>query len=1065
MGLKDDLAKAKAWEAGNGGGSTSGGKKPTTNKGRVKAREKARKTAQKPATTQKSMIRLASRLAALKQDRSLPFGSAEASDVGKALDKAVAGYKQRDLKTALDDAGVEDEDVRKTLLERAKAVNTTSWAETGLDYIGRPGEAVKGALVEGGGNPFSGDTWEGAWEGFSGKKKFSPTQALARGGGAITGVGVSKKEAREFEEGLPGEVRFATNLAGGIALDPLSYLSFGTTSAAKGIVNSIAPRLAQARGIDDVAAVAGALSSKGARALSKTEKALVLEEFGPKALKLLKGAPGGVKVAGRSIPGTGPALKKAGEKIGDVFPGTTAERVVRAPRTGLRQLERAGKGKNLAGQVEQLGAKTIGAAAGKEQLIAKAMNNLAKQVPKAEDRTAIIRVLEGEIPFEQLPPNLQGPAQVLRDRTTKILGEEQRVGLLRQTEDLDLPQEAEGVALGPEGLNEPLAADRYYPRIRTDLGPAPKVGSGKNPLSASVPQRFGREEDIRHASTVDLAEEIPFDLNPFRAVGKRAMQSEREVARLDYLSGLGKIDLDDGMPLLREVGDEPLEAGWKPVTVPVSKTDEAGNIVGVGQRKMAVREEVAAEVQKAMKTLSNESDFGKFASFLDKYMGLWKGYATVPLPFGLGFVIRNATGNVFNSAVLAGTNLRYFKVAKGFQKRVAKGLKEGDPLRYLDDAQARLYQEAVDNNALGSGFFRNDIGDFDPDMALDPATLGQKINPLSDQNVAVSWGRAMNDWIEQNARLGTFLSQRAKGLSPEEAAGITRKYLFDYGDLTEFDQWAKRFSPFWTFTRKNLPLQLEHFVKQPGKYAALEHFMDAARNESAEHHEEFVPEYIRKAGGTVLPFEVGDEPVAYIPDLPPFAASEALAPLESLPGMLKGEPGQDKRFARDLFNTLGIGGPAGVAKALGEVATGRQIFSGREFQPGEQVPLPFYLKPLQPILGDEIPYSQQYLLEQMAPGASKIRGVAPTAEKDQDQQVRRLLSLVTGQQFQPIGDATARSEMYRRYDELGLTQKKLENEGIVLPEGSYASTTKTKKPKAKSGPSPTEIARIEAKLR
>lgn len=1038
------------WDQYKSPGTKPGGSKPKpTNAQRVARAQAQQEVAQSPEYVEKQLIRLASRLASLVKEQDYgPTGNGPSysgedkhgkfnlPDTTNAFRDAVAGFSRHDLRAALNRAGIVNRDVRDYLEEQRHAANTTSWAETGLDYLSRPGQAVQGALVEGGLNPFSGDFWEGAWKGLAGKKQYNPTEAIIRGGASLTGVPITKKEARDYVEELPGPVKFITDTTAGILLDPTTYLTLGTTSAGKAAIATAAERIAEARtaagGIADVAEIANTISRAGFKALPAAEQALVTE---PKLLSLLNQARGGVRFAGKTIPGT-PAFQNAlTDAAGRVLPATSAERLIRAPRTGLRQLERKGAGTDLAGQVERLSARTIGAAPEKERLIAAAMNNLAKRVRDPAERTAIIDALEGRVAFADLPEHLQPIVENLRTRLNDALAKDQSVGLLRDVRDLDLPPEWEGVSLDPEALTEPLTPNTYYPRFREDLAPQPKITSPPNPLTGATPRRFGRAEDLRHESTTALAEDIPFDLNPFRAVGKRTMQSEREVARLEYLDGLQQIKLDDGTPLLQAADDVvDVPAGWKQVDVPVSKLDDVGDIVGVGKQKMLVREEVAVEVQKTLKTLTNESDFGRFAKILDKYMGLWKGYATVPFPFGIGFVIRNATGNVWNSVVLAGTQFKAFGAAKQVQKLVAKGLKEGDPLAYLDDTQRRIYQEAIDNNALGSGFFHNDIGDFDPDVVFDVPGWKQRINPLDDRNVGLETGRRFNDWIEQNARLATFMSQRAKGLSAEQAAAITRKYLFDYTDLTDFDRWAKKFSPFWTFTRKNLPLQLEHMVKQPGKYTSLEHFLDAARGQAAEHPEQNIPEWMRQAGATVLPFKVGNDPVAYVPDLPVFQALDTLQPLTDLPDVLSRKPGADREFARDLFNAAGIGGPIGVPKALAEIASGRQIFSGHEFQPGAEVKLP--------ILDLKVPETWQYLLEQSFPTASKIRGAFPAEERDADARLRRLLSIFTGQQFWPIGDATARSELYRRLDALQGFQAGLENDGFLLPEGEYAPPKK-----------------------
>jgi hypothetical protein len=61
-----------------------------------------------------------------------------------------------------------------------------------------------------------------------------------------------------------------------------------------------------------------------------------------------------------------------------------------------------------------------------------------------------------------------------------------------------------------------------------------------------------------------------------------------------------------------------------------------------------------------------------------------------------------------------------------------------------------------------------------------------------------------------------------RGKSAEEAALSVKKYLFDYGDLTRFERvFVKRAMPFYTWTRKNIPLQLESLWKTPEKFAPI----------------------------------------------------------------------------------------------------------------------------------------------------------------------------------------------------------------------------------------------------
>lgn len=74
-------------------------------------------------------------------------------------------------------------------------------------------------------------------------------------------------------------------------------------------------------------------------------------------------------------------------------------------------------------------------------------------------------------------------------------------------------------------------------------------------------------------------------------------------------------------------------------------------------------------------------------------------------------------------------------------------------------------------------------------------------------------GNISEDWL----RVSHYLAALKQGYSPDEAARSVYKWLFDYGDLTEFERTImKRWMPFYTFTRKNLPLVLKELYFQPG---------------------------------------------------------------------------------------------------------------------------------------------------------------------------------------------------------------------------------------------------------
>jgi hypothetical protein len=73
-----------------------------------------------------------------------------------------------------------------------------------------------------------------------------------------------------------------------------------------------------------------------------------------------------------------------------------------------------------------------------------------------------------------------------------------------------------------------------------------------------------------------------------------------------------------------------------------------------------------------------------------------------------------------------------------------------------------------------------------------------------------------------------FVHNLKKGQSYAEAAATTKKYLFDYFDLTAFEKKVmKRIVPFYTWMRKNIPLQLKTLVTNPRVFARANDIMNS----------------------------------------------------------------------------------------------------------------------------------------------------------------------------------------------------------------------------------------------
>jgi hypothetical protein len=90
--------------------------------------------------------------------------------------------------------------------------------------------------------------------------------------------------------------------------------------------------------------------------------------------------------------------------------------------------------------------------------------------------------------------------------------------------------------------------------------------------------------------------------------------------------------------------------------------------------------------------------------------------------------------------------------------------------------------------------------------------------------------RAASQYREDWVRTASYIGARRRGMSRDEAQRFVQEHHFDYGDLTQFEKSiARRILPFYTFTARNVPLQIKASLTRPGKYATLE----KAREETA----------------------------------------------------------------------------------------------------------------------------------------------------------------------------------------------------------------------------------------
>ena len=249
---------------------------------------------------------------------------------------------------------------------------------------------------------------------------------------------------------------------------------------------------------------------------------------------------------------------------------------------------------------------------------------------------------------------------------------------------------------------------------------------------------------------------------------------------------------------------------------------------------------VANQLTRSYKALTNQEEINKFLKVYDGAQNWWKMWSLGVRP---AYHAKNTIGNLWNSYLGGLTTPKPYGDAAAFQVKVAKNNLSGKIAGYPTD---ELYEAMMTRGVFGQGQYGGDIA-----RRLEDQIQGGNRNPftLSTSNPILQGGFKLGQTIEDNARIALFIDQLNKGASFDKAANHVRKFLFDYGDVSPFEQDVlKRLMPFYTWSRKNIPLQLEALATQPDKInkinLAINNIQQANQVEQPDLAQ--VPDYIRE---------------------------------------------------------------------------------------------------------------------------------------------------------------------------------------------------------------------------
>lgn len=354
--------------------------------------------------------------------------------------------------------------------------------------------------------------------------------------------------------------------------------------------------------------------------------------------------------------------------------------------------------------------------------------------------------------------------------------------------------------------------------------------------------------------------------------------------------------------------------------------------------------DIAPELANTFRFIQSPEALRDLGRMWDSVNNTWARYITNPVILGPAFASRNVQGNIW-LVVMGGLRnpLRFEEMAKlqfkawrasekfpslPLEKALEKaGVKENDIAKIV---------AMTENGIVKEGFARHDLSATEAARFHEGSGLRtyKHVAPSTvSDNPLIRFGTNMNSALEDNARGALWLDRMSKNTGDiVEAAQHTKKFLFDYTDLTHFEsKYIKRVSKFYTFMRKSTPLVWEQMIANPGPQVVMSRGIRQAFGQEGLPEGVPMPEYL-KDGAQGAPsaslskyLGLGNPAGGYAVgglDTPAGAADRAIAPLQDI---LSGKSAQ--KTAQD---TLGMTSGSGIEaiKALMETATGASSFTG-----------------------------------------------------------------------------------------------------------------------------------------
>lgn len=339
-----------------------------------------------------------------------------------------------------------------------------------------------------------------------------------------------------------------------------------------------------------------------------------------------------------------------------------------------------------------------------------------------------------------------------------------------------------------------------------------------------------------------------FDDNIVTALAARSVDNTKAIVTRNFLDSLGK-------HYARHADEAP--DGWVALNLgSFKKEEEFLQKVGLAAETLRFHPAVAKRVEKFMGSVINDDASNDIMRAYDSVQNFWKAAVTSIFP---AFHGRNAISNVFMHFMDIGmhalnprthaVSAQLVRADRKLNSLMVESMKV-NPRAGIQDEIHDLMTKKVFTDATGGewtfgelhrviknnnvAFNKNLTGPVDiqrpadsmadalfPASTKDIKKLARKALPVGQDFKGFEVGREVGRAIEEQARIVDFITNLKATGDVQLAAARTKQFLFDYQNLTAFEKtFLRRIMPFYTFTRKNLEMQVDTFIHAPGRTAA-----------------------------------------------------------------------------------------------------------------------------------------------------------------------------------------------------------------------------------------------------